>query len=198
MADAAEDQGVKHFIWSSLHDVSKISNDTIKVPHFTQKNQVEQYIKAKSNLPSSFIYAAFYMQNIGTYFVPTKLADGSFQYNFPIDKVRPVPVIDIDEIGALVAHMFINRDKFLGKYVHGAAEYITVDKMMETLARVTGKKVLYNYTAPGKGMGELPEMCRWFNEYGYYNGEDISDAKAIVPGLKTWEQYITASGMKLE
>jgi len=196
IADAAADQGVKYLIWSSLHDVEKISGNSVKVPHFTQKNQIEEYIKSKPNLPASFVYPAFYMQNIGTYFVATKLADGSFQFTLPIDKVRPLPIIDIEEIGGIVAQMFLNRDQYLGKIVHAASQYITIDKLIETIAKVTGKKVVYNYIAPEKDKGEFPEMCRWFNEFGYYNGEDISDGKAAFPELKSWEEYVK-TGIKL-
>jgi len=129
IVDVAEEQGVKHFIWSSLTDVEKISGGKIHVPHFTQKNQIEQYARSKKNLPSSFIYAAFYMQNIGSFFQPTKNAEGDLVFNLPIDKVRPLAMIDITDLGGVVTYMFNHRDEYLGKIVNAAGEYITMDKV---------------------------------------------------------------------
>jgi hypothetical protein len=44
IADVAEEQGVKYLVFSSLHNTDKISNGKWKVGHFTQKNQVEEYL----------------------------------------------------------------------------------------------------------------------------------------------------------
>jgi len=196
IVDVAEEQGVKHFIWSSLTDIEKISGGKYHVPHFTQKNQIEQYARSKKNLPSSFIYLAFYMQNIGTFFQGTKNAEGALVFTMPIDKVRPLAMIDITDTGALVTYMFNHRDEYLGKIVNAAGEYITVDKVFETLGKFIGKKVIYNYVEPSKnqGMEEINHMFAYFNDYGYFNGGDISEARRMFPQIKTWEQYLKANG----
>jgi len=36
-------------------------------------------------------------------------------------------------------------------------------------------------------------MFTWFNRYGYYNGEDISEARKIFPQMKTWADYVKAN-----
>lgn len=48
LVDAAVESGVKHVIWSSLSDVDAESGGKIKVPHFTGKNKVEQYLRTKA------------------------------------------------------------------------------------------------------------------------------------------------------
>jgi hypothetical protein len=50
MADVAEEQGVKYFVWSSLHNAEKISNGKWPTAHFTQKNQVEEYLASTRDL----------------------------------------------------------------------------------------------------------------------------------------------------
>jgi len=193
MADVAEEVGVKHYIWSSLHDVKKISGGTLDVPHFTQKNEIEQYIRAKPNLPSSFVYAACYMNGFKYFFAPIKADDGSLIFNLPIDKVKPVALIDISDIGALVTYMFNHKEQYLGKNVLAAGEYITMDKLVETVQKVTGKKAIYNYVPP-QDKSETSETFRWFTQYGYYNGEDISEARKIYPQIKTWADFIKVNG----
>jgi len=196
IVDVAEEQNVKHFIWSSLPDADKISGGKYHVPHLTQKNQVEQYARSKKNLPSSFIHVAFYMQNIGTFFPATKNAGGDLVFNIPIDKVKPLAMIDVTDVGAIVTYMFNHREEYLGKIVNVAGEYITIDKVFETLGKVIGKKVIYNYIEPAKfpHTEEINQMCAYFNEYGLYNGGDISEARKIFPQIKTWEQYIKVNG----
>ena len=55
LADIAKQQGVQHYLWSSLHDTKAASGGKIEVPHFSFKNHVEQYIK-QIGLPATFVY----------------------------------------------------------------------------------------------------------------------------------------------
>ena len=55
LADISKQQGVQHYLWSSLHDTKVASGGKIEVPHFSLKNHVEQYIK-QIGLPSTFVY----------------------------------------------------------------------------------------------------------------------------------------------
>jgi len=141
----------------------------------------------------------FICKILEVFFQPTKNAEGEYVFSLPIDKVRPLAVIDITDIGALVTYMFNHKNEYLGKIVRAAGEYITIDKVFETLKKATGKKVVYNYVEPEKfqHMEEVVHMCRWFNEYGYYNGADISEARIIFPEIKTWEQYLKVNPYNL-
>src|ERR1700746_127573 len=42
---AAKDAGVKHFVWSTLPDVEKISGGKFDVPHFSGKARIDQVVK---------------------------------------------------------------------------------------------------------------------------------------------------------
>jgi hypothetical protein len=41
---------------------------------------------------------------------------------------------------------------------------------------------------------ELIQTFQWFREFGYYNGEDISETKKIYPHMTTFEQWLQKSG----
>jgi hypothetical protein len=45
-----------------------------------------------------------------------------------------------------------------------------------------------------KANKEFYDMFGWFTEYGYYNGEDVSDVKQIYPQIKSFEDWLRATG----
>ncbi|KAI9216103.1 NmrA-like domain-containing protein, partial [Blastocladiella britannica] len=62
MADAAKAAGVRHFVWSTLADVERMSGGKYSVPFFTAKARVAAYTRA-IGLPSTYVHAGFYMSN---------------------------------------------------------------------------------------------------------------------------------------
>ena len=76
MADAAKEAGVKFVLWSSLHDVETISKKSIEVPHFTNKNKVEKYLKL-IGLEYAALYAGWFTSNWERFGMgPTREKDG--------------------------------------------------------------------------------------------------------------------------
>src|SRR6266481_2379759 len=61
---AAEDAGVKHFVWSTLPDVEAISGGNFNVPHFTGKAKVDRIVKEAGFANHTFVIAPFYYQNL--------------------------------------------------------------------------------------------------------------------------------------
>jgi hypothetical protein len=62
---AAKTSTLKHYIWSTLPNGSKISNGKYVVPHFDAKNKIDEYIKSKADLyaKTTFLWITFYAQN---------------------------------------------------------------------------------------------------------------------------------------
>ncbi|KAJ2997917.1 hypothetical protein NUW58_g495 [Xylaria curta] len=59
IADAAKETGVKHLIWSSLLDITKLSNGKLsRVYHFDSKAHVEEYVRALG-IPATFFRKHF-------------------------------------------------------------------------------------------------------------------------------------------
>ncbi|KAL7750668.1 hypothetical protein RI367_004010 [Sorochytrium milnesiophthora] len=198
---AAKKNNVQHLIWSSLDNVEDISKGKYKhVYHFTCKARVEDRLK-QSGLPVSFFLPACYLSN---YFAapsttPKKQADGSYEFGLPIRPDVQVPFIDIDyTTGEVVAAMLENRDKVLGKRVHGYAEYLTHTQMAQQMSEHFGKKVVYKYTPFADGAleqmdfmtREFAEMNLWFDEFGYYGGADTSFTKTLLPHTGSFKEYL--------
>ena len=65
IADAAvKTSTLKHFIWSTLPNATKISKGKYLVPHFEAKNRVDEYIKGQrssvrqDNFPMAYLLCA--------------------------------------------------------------------------------------------------------------------------------------------
>ena len=84
IADAAIEAGVQHLVFSSLENVGKITEGKKWVPHFTDKGQVEEYIRTLP-ISSSFIMMAFFYTNLLEYYQPRKADDTLI---FPIYRIR--------------------------------------------------------------------------------------------------------------
>jgi uncharacterized protein YbjT (DUF2867 family) len=204
MADVAAAAGVKHYVWSSLHNVDKISGGKLHVPHFTGKNEVEEYIRTKhKNMPMTAVYAGFYWTNLApsSFFAPKTAADGTIEFVLPLQPTTKIPGFDPADTGPVVAAVLDNKEKYAGKKILLAGEYITAPEMVKIFTKVTGKPARHvspPYDVLEKnGMNkELIEMFKYFNEYGYFNKEDISETKKIYPKIKGWEDWLKVSGWK--
>lgn len=65
---------LKHYIWSTLPDIAKISGGKFQVPHVIGKNQVDQYIKSNEALckKTTVVWCKFYASNFGyPFYTPT-------------------------------------------------------------------------------------------------------------------------------
>ncbi|KAM0288043.1 hypothetical protein ACHAQH_000111 [Verticillium albo-atrum] len=95
LADAAKKTRVDHFIWSSLNNVTELSNGVlVNVYHFDSKAHVEEYVR-QVGIPASFFLPGFFMSNIsGSMFGPGKKTS-AWKLCLPIGGDKPIPLIDI-------------------------------------------------------------------------------------------------------
>jgi len=124
-----------------LPNVSKITNGKYThVHHFDNKAKVEEYIKS-IGLPATFVNPGVFMQNFLTESGGgvMKGPDGKIMFMAPVPKETVVPVVDIvKDYGQVVAHVLKNKDKYLGKTINVAGEYITYENLVKTFTK--GKK----------------------------------------------------------
>jgi uncharacterized protein YbjT (DUF2867 family) len=201
IVDISKESGVKHFIWSSLPNVAKISNNKYHVPHFTDKAIVAEYAQEKG-LFCTFVAPAFYYQNFATFF-PPKNENGTMIFSMPMPESKKLTAFDVADTGAAVVTALNNPQEWKDKFIALAGDHMHPQDYISTYTKVTGIPAKYVAVPtdvwakyPFPGAKEVAEMFAWFNEFTYFGPHDFTIGKKANPNLKTWEQYLKVSGWK--
>ncbi|KAK5577313.1 hypothetical protein RB653_002254 [Dictyostelium firmibasis] len=212
MADAALAAGVKHFVFSSLTPMNKISEGRISVPHYDQKYEIEEYVRELSKLNSntfisSFVYAPGYMQNFLTFYPPKKNdQDGTFTLTTPSDpNGKPLDIGDISEMGYIVEGILMDPIKYSGAVIPISGDCLTGPQIAEIYTKVTGKTVNFNFIPPSvfrnlkfiHNSDAIASMYEFCNQYGAFGNIDKSIAPKIHK-LKSFEEFLIKNNVKLE
>src|SRR5436853_1481161 len=183
---AAQDAGVKHFIWSTLPDVEAISGGKINVPHFTGKAKIDRVVKDGGFENYTFVIAPFYYQNLAGVLASHKQADGSMSWALPLDPTRRVVHMgDINELGNIVAGAFAHPDEAgNGQYLPLVGDFLSFNEIVETLNR-QGYNFSYkqvpreSFAGAFPGASEIAEMFSYWEAHTY-PGSDSSDQIALA------------------
>ena len=171
---AAKEAGVKHFIWSTLPNVEKISGGKLHVPHFTDKAKVDALVKQAGFLHHTFVVPPFYYQNLIGQLAPQKQADGSLGWVFPIDpNARGIHMGDTTELGHIVAGAFAHPEQAgNGEHLPLVGDLLSFN---DIIAILNGQGHRLSFTqVPGKvfagffpGAEEMAAMFKHFEENTY-------------------------------
>ncbi|CAF2821523.1 unnamed protein product [Rotaria sp. Silwood2] len=195
MVNAARQQGVKHFIWSSLPDTMAISNGQLDLPHYMMKARIESYIRTQQDPPlfpyTTFIYVGFYYQNFQTFFQPTP----DFEFRVLLQHTARLPLYDVHDTGPVVVQCFEHPDLWgQGNIVPIVAQRLTMDEICETIRCVTGnKKIRYTPLTYDQCVGQTKETLdnmRWYNEYGDIEERHAEKTKQVYNQMKTLAEWI--------
>lgn len=197
---AAKDAGVRHFIWSTLPDVEKISNGKFDVPHFTGKAKVDELVKQAGFQYHTFVQPPFYFQNLTGQMGAQAQQDGSMGWTLPIDpSVKGIHMSDINDLGKVVAGAFLNPGKVgNGSYLSLATELNSYNDILDAF-KANGKLYSFNqvptevFSSFFEGAGEIAQMLAYFENHTYMgpgSEASIELAKEVATGeftsLDTW------------
>jgi uncharacterized protein YbjT (DUF2867 family) len=175
---AAREAGVKHFIWSTLPDVEKISGGKLHLPHFTGKAKVDPIVKKAGFAHHTFVVAPFFYQNLVGVAAPQKQEDGTLGWALPIDPtVRAIHMGDIREIGDIVAGAFAHPgDAGNGEYLPLVGDFMSFNEIVETLNRqghdFSFKQVPVDVFAKlFPGAAEIAATFAYFQAHTYLAGD---------------------------
>jgi uncharacterized protein YbjT (DUF2867 family) len=141
--DAAKEAGVKHLVASLLHDCSKLSKGKYSVPHFDGKGKAEEYLKSQTGLNWTIVELAAYFENFLGMMAPQKQADGSFVLAMPLGQSNLAAVSSQQDTGPVVASVFANPEKSVGKTISIAGTVAPVTEYCNVLSKELGIKVNY-------------------------------------------------------
>jgi uncharacterized protein YbjT (DUF2867 family) len=175
--NAAKVAGVRHFVWSTLPNVEKISGGKFDVPHFTGKAKVDEVVKDAGFAHYTFVVAPLFFQNFNGKLAPKVQQDGSTGWVLPIDPTaKVIHMGDITELGDVVAGAFAHPAKVgNGQYLPLVGNLLSFDDIVNTLNnqghKFTFKQVPVEvFSAFFEGAGELAQMLAYFENYTYLGG----------------------------
>ncbi|OKL56558.1 hypothetical protein UA08_08087 [Talaromyces atroroseus] len=177
VADAAVAAGVKYLIWSTLSAPTIESKGKYaRVDSFDCKYEVEQYIRSLP-IKSAFFAPASFMQNFSTNMAPHHMSDGTFAVANILRPESKLPLIDTEnDTGKYVGAILAEPEKFKGQILSAATNFYSMEEIVQTMSRVSGKMVKYNQIPVEVFEGFLPpeaadcliEMLLYIEEFGYY------------------------------
>jgi uncharacterized protein YbjT (DUF2867 family) len=208
LADAAVEAGVPLLIFSSLENVDKITEGKKFAPHFTDKANIEQYIRTLP-IRSSFIYMAFFYTNLLEFYTP-QVKEDTLVFPIYLPKDFRAPFVDpLTATGPAILEILTNPDQYAGEALPVVGDIISPQEMVDAFVRVTGKKAIYSsaYTSEGF-LQHFPElsanalltkeilgMAAYAVEYGYYQKErDLLWSRQVNPESLNWEQFLLSTG----
>ena len=211
MADAAVAAGVQYFIFSTLSNGTKISGGKLlNLAHFDVKAEIEDYIRTLP-IKSAFFAPGSFMQNFGHLMAPRPTGDGTYAIANFVKPETKLPLIDtVDDAGKYVGAILAQPEEYEGKVFSAATRLYSYSEIVETMSKVSGKKV--NYTQlplqvwssflPAESREYLVDMFLWIQDYGYYGPETEKlvewTAKQARGKLTTFEEYLAKSPLHLE
>jgi uncharacterized protein YbjT (DUF2867 family) len=206
-ADAAVEAGVEHIVFSSLENVNRITEGTKFAPHFSDKAEVEEYIRTLP-IRSSFILMAFFYTNL-IEFYPPRMEGDTLVFPIYLPENFRAPFVDpLTATGPAILEIFSNPEKYAGKSLPVIGDLISPREMIDTFTRVTGKKAAYGDAFTPEGLlhyfpqfganelfvRELLGMVEYAVEYGYFRKDrDLLWSRQVNPDALTWEQFLRAT-----
>lgn len=197
--DAAKEVGVKQIIFSSLLNVTKITNGRLThVPHFDGKADIEEYIKS-TGITSAFVLPGYYMSN---YQQMLQKQGDDYSLAYPITTDAKFPLFAPEDMGKFVKPALKNPEQYNGKHILAATDYYPVSRIVSEFEEVTGKKLSYHQVSAEQYKSFLPEFMaeemlenhQLIEEPGYYNGASLQESlNALDEKPTTWKEFLGKS-----
>ncbi|GAB3665858.1 NmrA/HSCARG family protein [Echinicola sediminis] len=215
LAEAVQEAGLKHVIWSTLEDTRKwvpLDDDRMptlhgkyKVPHFDMKGEADQLFQ-ELKIPTTFLRASFYWDNF-IYFGsgPKKGEDGNYYLTFPLDDKKMAGIAS-EDIGKCAYGIFKKGKAMIGKTIGVAGEKLTGTELANAFSKALNKKVVYNNVSPDTyrsfdfpGADDLGNMFQFYRDFekvcNSHRDEILS--KELNPELKTFNDWLSEYGQKV-
>jgi uncharacterized protein YbjT (DUF2867 family) len=193
VAQLAKEAGVRHFVWSTLPNVGKISGGRYDVPHFTDKANGNKFVKQMGFPCWTFVLPAFYYQNFATFFAPKREND-VLTWTLPMAEDKYLTAVDVRDIGPTVAQIFNNPQMYNMKKIPIAGDHLHPQDYIIKLGLISKRPVKIVLITPeqfAKQNREMAAMFAYFQDHGFYGPKgDWTLGRQVYPRMNTWEQYL--------
>lgn len=192
--DLAKQLGLKHFVYSGLENVNKLTGGKLKVLHFDSKGEVEEYLK-DSGVPFTSVRMPAYFENFLTFFKPHREASGgAYPLNIPVGDV-PMDGMSVADLGPIVVSVLKAPKDYLGKTIGLSSDRLTIQQYSEVMSKVLGKPF-----RDGKMSAEVyaklgfpgaEEFADMFRFYMMKPDRDIVLTRRLNPAVRSFEQWLS-------
>jgi len=189
LGDAAKAAGVSHFVWSSL--------DHCPVPHFESKAQIGDYLN-QIGVPTTHVLTSLYLEALLGVMGPKNI-NGVITWHIPMSENGEIFSFAVEDLGGWVREAFNHPEKYIGKNMLVATEYLSLRHLEQTFTKVTGKKAaairvpLEDFRKSGAPHAEeLYLNMKWFADNPRSSGiRDVVWARSAHPSAVDWEGYLS-------
>jgi uncharacterized protein YbjT (DUF2867 family) len=194
LVDAVAGSGIRHFVLSTLPSVKKKAKE-LDVPHFETKAALEEHARS-ANIPSTFIHVAFYFENFLGFFPPRKGSDGTYSFGFPQGNT-PLAAVSVEDVGGIVARIFEDRDKFLGRTVGIVGDEMPAAGYAEAMTKELGARVVYGHIPREvfakfgfPGAEDLADMFEFYRSHVPSRVDELELCRSIYPELQSFDRWL--------
>ncbi|RPD56438.1 NAD-P-binding protein [Lentinus tigrinus ALCF2SS1-7] len=189
LVDAALDNGVECFVWSTLPSSEKLSGGRLISRVYEGKHHVDGYILEK-NLPAVFLYTGNFYENL------------VYRSHMTYDRERDVlefrqPIIkettelamlyvqkDLSAVTkAIFDHWDGRKDELNHQYLYVANARVAPRDVLASVKKLTGKEGTY-HVIPTTGVPDRDIMFRLYNETGMYGIKVLPDENISKLGVE--------------
>jgi uncharacterized protein YbjT (DUF2867 family) len=152
LALAAKNAGVKHYLYSTLPDHSRITNGKWTFPGWAVKYAVEEYIRTLDNFPATFVYVGYYFENYdanqGMAVNVKRQEDGSILMSSVVAPHVKLGHLDVErDLGPAIVNILKQGPaKWNHKRIPLVFEVASLEELAKRFSDATGIKVTYHYT----------------------------------------------------
>jgi uncharacterized protein YbjT (DUF2867 family) len=193
LVDAALENGVSHFVYTSADRGVNSDNDPTNVPHFITKHNIEKHLVARSNgrnMTWTILRPVAFFDNLtpdffGKVFTTSWLLRSGGQ--------KSLQFVATSDVGHFAAQAFLKAEseEYLNKSISLAGDELSFDEMKTIFEQKTGEQLPTTYLSVARILNwmshELGYMFKWFRDVGF--GVDVASLKRANPGMKdfgTW------------
>ena len=214
IADVAVEKSAEYVIFSTLPPAKEISGGKYtKVTPFDAKAKAERYIRGLP-IKSAFYSPGSFMENFQSqnFLAPRQAPDGTWVMARHTSPKTQFPLIDaIGDTGKFIGAILAEPDKYEGKTFCAATALYSLEEIVASMSKATGKTVVYkqipleDFKKSLSFLGDLADIFAegfsYQEEFGYYG----PDSKKLVAWaaenargkLSTFEEYLDGHPLQL-
>nr|BAB28172.1 unnamed protein product [Mus musculus] len=187
LADLAKRLGLHYVVYSGLENIRKLTAGKLAAGHFDGKGEVEEYFR-DIGVPMTSVRLPCYFENLLSYFLPQKAADGkSFLLDMPMGDV-PMDGMSVSDLGPVVLSLLKKPEEYVGQNIGLSTCRHTAEEYAALLSKHTGKAVHHAKDSGGSQSSWHHQGCRGYRHGGFSVSRQLLriTRNLVSRGLKTW------------